>query len=139
MQQKYVIRKEKRHPFIVCAKGQKHSSFRERKDMYFFLSDDYVEPSILIKDPQVLQEELASIENEIALCEKQRERLRHTKEVLNELSVRAPKSLAKELLARIKGAESEYEALLLKYDERKEECKEALALLGMHFEGGRTH
>ena len=96
--------------------------------MYFFLSNDYTEPSVLINDPRVLEDDLLSLEGSLALCEKQKERLRN-----------APKSLAEELLLRIQKAESEHEALLAAYNERKEECKEALAQLGIPFEGRRTH
>ena len=107
--------------------------------MHFFLSNDYTEPSVLINDPRVLEDDLLSLEGSLALCEKQKERLRNAKEVLSELSTRAPKSLAEELLLRIQKAESEHEALLAAYNARKEECKEALAQLGIPFEGRRTH
>lgn len=113
--------------------------FGKGTDMYFFLSRDYTEPSVLIHDPVVLEEELTAIKSSLSLCEKQKNRLKNAKEVLSELSTRVPHALASELLCRIQNAESEYEDLLLKYEERKEECKEALALLGMLSEGRRNH
>ena len=103
--------------------------------MYFFLSNDYTQPSVLIRDPESVSEELDDIYRALSLSEAQKERLKTAKEVLSELSHHVPEGLTEELLSRITRAEEEHEALFSAYCERKEEWKEISATLAMSLEG----
>lgn len=103
--------------------------------MYFFLSDDYTKPSVLIRDPESVSQELDDIRHALSLSEAQKEKLKNAKEVLSELSALVPESLAEELLSRITRAEEEHEALISTYRDRTEEWKEIAVTLGRSLEG----
>ena len=103
--------------------------------MYFFLSDRYTEPSVLIRSPECIQEELEGLTEALTVSEALRARLQNAKETLSELSALVPDSLAGELYARIRRAEEEYEHLSRTFEEKNEELKEALLMLGRLREG----
>lgn len=103
--------------------------------MYFFLSDRYTEPSVLIEDPESIEEEVFLAKEQLSVSEALRTRLKNAKETLAELSSLVPDSLAGELCTRIARAEEEHEQLVRIYEAKKEELKEALFMLGRLKEG----
>ena len=98
--------------------------------MYFFLSGCYTEPSVLIEDPESLREEIVLAEEQLALNEALKTRLKTAKETLSRLSSLSPDSLPSELYERIERAEEEHERLFGIYEAKKEELREALFTLG---------
>ena len=100
--------------------------------MYFCLSDCYDAQYKIIAEPAIISAELTDLEEALTLSEKQLERLKQAKETLRELSRVSPDSLAAELSLRISRAEAEYETLYKKYEEKRDELKEALLLLGRY-------
>ena len=98
--------------------------------MYFFLSTEYREPSRLLRDPEVIREELAALSEALLLGKERVKRLTIAKEELEEAERAAPEAPFEELLSRLERAERDY----LSADEaclaRTEELAEVLYTLG---------
>lgn len=105
-----------------------------KETMHLFLSDRYTKPTVLIRDPRELEEELCDAEGALDALEDTLSSLAYG-EKRRETEKETAREAAERLYLRIEEAIAEYDELVAAYEERLFALENALAALGIRREG----